>query len=185
MHLVETPSSGREDPSQQVVGHVTCTNDVRFSTEKAMKHQGRYIQWLAPAASVLNSKWAKSFSASALASAATLPEGGWWPQEKLMAAGLAADPYCKACQDFVPDSKDGAHWHRMRERAAHGDAFCSRCPIVADAIGKRPSQGPLVRRRHPVTPRSARRRLGTTSAQWDQCQVRAQLHTGTPPHTVP
>ena len=65
--------------------------------EKYYNVDGRCIPWFEPAAAVLNSRWAKTQPAQAVASVSALVEGGWWPQDRLFQHNLAADPICRAC----------------------------------------------------------------------------------------
>ena len=73
-------------------GHTTGTHE---SGSKSTVEEP--VPWFDPAVTVLNSKWAKTQSPAAVASAATLVEGGWWPQHRLFQKGLASHPFCKLC----------------------------------------------------------------------------------------
>ena len=55
------------------------------------------LPWFAPAASVLDSTWAKSLALAVVASPAALPEGGW-KQARMFEKGLATDPFLQTLQ---------------------------------------------------------------------------------------
>ena len=46
---------------------------------------------------------------AAAGSLRALGEGGWWSQERLHAAGMVEDPYCKACSPLAPGAADQLH----------------------------------------------------------------------------
>ena len=83
---------------------------------------GRLVPWFDPAAAVLSSKSARSMAPAAVASVSCLPEGGWWTQARLFAAGLATNPFCQLCQ-----KAEGTLRHRLFQcphRKQHMDAEC-------------------------------------------------------------
>ena len=94
------------------------------SNDKFVRYNGKLVPWLEPIAQLLNSKWAKTQPPAAIASAASLAEGGWWPQARLFEEGLAADPICRACL-VAP----GTLLHRLlhcHERTSFMEAHCPR-----------------------------------------------------------
>ena len=69
---------------------------------------GKPTPWYELARSVIKSRWAKSLEPKVTASVASIPEGGRWTQDRLYAAGLADDPFCKSCLESL-----GTLAHRM------------------------------------------------------------------------
>ena len=100
--------------------------------------QGHPIPWFQPAASVINSKWAKGISPAAIASAASLPEGGWWTQARLAARGLASHPFCTKCQGMV-----GTLSHRMFRCSARKEQIESHCPKWLQESANQEPDNPL------------------------------------------
>ena len=101
------------------------------AAEHSSKSDGQYatrgtklLPWFEPAASVLNSAWAKTLAPAVVASTAALPEGGWWSQEKLFAKGLAADPFCRLCKTAV-----GSLRHRLFFCPFRREAMEAECPL--------------------------------------------------------
>ena len=100
----------RASPESQGSGHTPCSRTIE-SCRQPMVYREKLVPWFAPIASVVGSKWSRSQSPAAVASASALAEGGWWPQERLAAEGLAADPFCRACLSDT-SSTVGSLWHR-------------------------------------------------------------------------
>ena len=86
------------------------------------------VPWFAPIAAVIGSRWADKQPLAAVASASALAEGGWWPQERLAEAGLAADPFCRACPSDDRPSVIGSLWHRTSCCAGTKDTVAEKCP---------------------------------------------------------
>ena len=114
-----------------------------------MMHRGKLVPWFEPITQALNSVWARRQPPAAISSAAALAEGGWWPQAKLFAHGLVADPICRAC-----GLQPGTLLHRLgpcRARAALAEDHCPAWlvktatqmphdPLFADGFPLRPKQ---------------------------------------------
>ena len=116
-----------------------------------LRHNGSLVPWFSPIASVLNSSWAALRSPSAVASAAALPEGGWWTQEQLAAKDLAADPYCRAC---ITDTSSvvGSLWHRVCDCAGRDSAVSDRCPRKLRELARNNPLEPLFADGVPLQP---------------------------------
>ena len=120
------------------------------SDDRYVKHHGRCIPWFEPAAAVLNSKWAKEQSLEAVAFVGAALEGGWWPQERLFEANLAADPFCRACCTHV-----GTFFHRCMECTARREQREAHCPESLQVAARTNSHDPLYSQgvpRRPVCP---------------------------------
>ena len=168
--------------AQPECGQTCGRSDVLFPPEGAMVHEGRFVPWFAPIASVLHSKWALAFSPSVRASAAALAEGGWWTQQRLFDVGLAADPYCRACCQLEHESKVGSLWHRLCECKARVCDVVSnlprwlrdlayarpRDPLFAEGVPLRPVfPGAPLQIRVPVGPCLAEGRIAVGQAYTD------------------
>ena len=120
------------------------------SDDRYVKQNGRCIPWFEPAAAVLNSKWAKEQAPEAVASVGAALEGGWWPQERLFQANLAADPFCRACCTHV-----GTFFHRCMECSARKEQREAFCPESLQVAARTNSHDPLYAQgvpRRPVCP---------------------------------
>ena len=108
---------------------------------------GQLIPWFEPAASVINAKRAKELAPSVVASVASIPEGGWWTQASLHAAGLATDPFCRLCHHAVGDLPHRLFWCEHRTATME-----SKCPqSLIDWAAKEPDN-PLVSIGVPIRP---------------------------------
>ena len=90
---------------------------------KYAEHKGKAVPWFEPAASVVNSTQCKAMAPSAVASVASIPEGGWWTQSKLFQVGIAEDPFCRLC-----GAAEGTLHHRMFNCPTRKEAMESECP---------------------------------------------------------
>ena len=106
--------------------------------DRYVKVDEKCIPWFEPAAAVLNSKWAREQSPEAVASVGAVLEGGWWPQERLFTANLAADPYCRACCTYV-----GTFLHRCLECPARRKLRDAACPEALQTAARLSSHDPL------------------------------------------
>ena len=154
----------REVPTSSTGGHVVGRREgTGDHPHKHARHKGRPVPWFDPAASVLNAKWAKSQPPAAIASAASLPEGGWWPQACLFNVGLAEDPICRAC-----GAATGDLYHRMFGCSCRREKRESDCPEwlaqqAADLKFCDPlfSRGVPLRPERPPTPPESQRLVGS------------------------
>ena len=80
-------------PENPACGH---TAELQTDAPKYHLHRGKLVPWLDPLIQLMNSRWAKSQPAAAIASASALAEGGWWTQARLFQDGLVADDICRA-----------------------------------------------------------------------------------------
>ena len=95
---------------------------------KPLLHDGKLVPWYEPIASVVGSRWAAGHTPVAMASAGALAEGGWWTQERLAEANLAANPYCRACLADERPSELGSLWHRTSNCAGTKPGVLEKCP---------------------------------------------------------
>ena len=124
-------------------GRKAVESDVRYCMVG-----GQPIPWFQPAASVINSKWAKGIPPAAIASAATLPEGGWWTQAKLAACGLASHPFCTLCHNVV-----GTLSHRMFRCPRRREQIANQCPKSLVEHARAEPDNPLFRIGVPARPK--------------------------------
>ena len=135
-------------PQQGGLGNLAGGYAERKAEESEIRYclvRGQPIPWFQPAASVINSKWAKRISPSAIASVATLPEGGWWTQARLAACGLAEHPFCTLCHNAV-----GTLAHRLFRLQAQGADSKPMPEIFARICEDGPGQ-PAIPHRRPRT----------------------------------
>ena len=132
-------------PQQSVGGHAAGSE--ASPQDRHVVHHGRLIPWFQPAASVINSKWAKERAPSAIASAASLPEGGWWTQSRLFAEGLATDPFCKLCHGAIGDLR-----HRMFLCPKRKERIEEQCPAWLLKAAEKESDNPLFTMGVPARP---------------------------------
>ncbi len=113
-------------------GEEAMGTDERYRRGMQLWRRGRYrhvddrpIPWFAPAAMyVACGASPRRKLTAAKASVAAMVEGGWWPQARLHAAGLAGSAVCKRCRKAV-----GTLYHRLAdcsqdEAAEHRRACC-------------------------------------------------------------
>ena len=115
---------------------------IRYAT-----HDGKRVPWFESAAAVIGSKWASDTSAAAIASASSLPEGGWWTQARLFAKGLAADPVCRLCNEGV-----GGLAHRMFGCPRKRDMVDLNCPKFLAKAAYTEADNPLFTSGVPLRP---------------------------------
>ena len=120
-------------PSQGVGGNAAPCKARSYTV-----HRGKPAPWYEPAASVINGKWARDIAPSAIASAATLPEGGWWTQKKLFEAGLADDSTCKLCND-----EEGTLQHRLFHCKRRKQLIEAQCPAWLERCAHEEESNPL------------------------------------------
>ena len=105
---------------------------------------GKLVPWLKPAVDAIKNMSKGTVSEACVSSFASLIEGGWWTQARLNHAGLASDPFCRAC-----GVEAGTIWHRITcNLRRKGDQCYSR---VLD-IGKQRWWDPLFSRGVPAWP---------------------------------
>ena len=111
-------------------GHTSATEDGSIAGNLTQSEEGsllvrndKPVPWFEPARSVINSSWARKLEPNVTASVASIPEGGWWTQTKLCAAGLTEDPLCQACKAAV-----GSLPHRMFQCVRHAELVDKFCP---------------------------------------------------------
>ena len=114
-----------------------------------MTHRGKPVPWYEPAASVINGRWARDIAPSALASAATLPEGGWWTQKKLFLAGLAEDLTCKLC-----NAEEGTLRHRLFHCQRRKQLMKAQCPEWIERCAQEEVSNPLFTCGVPLRPQA-------------------------------
>ena len=115
-----------------------------------MKHaqlEGQLIPWFDPAASVVNSSWARILTPAVVASIASIPEGGWWTQEKLYNAGLALDPFCRLCKHAL-----GSLRHRLFRCPSRRQLIAAGCPSSLRSKAIEESDNPLFNLAVPLRP---------------------------------
>ena len=125
-------------------GHIVLKES---SEERYVRYGGKLVPWFEPITQLLNSKWASMQSPAAIASASSLAEGGWWPQDRLFESGLAADPWCRAC-----GVKRGTLLHRLASCSARAELVEEQCPKwLARAASEMPAD-PLFSEGIPLRP---------------------------------
>ena len=137
-------------PQAEGPGNLAGGYAARKAAESEIRYclvHGQPIPWFQPAASVINSKWAKTISPAAMASAATLPEGGWWTQAKLAACGLAEHPFCALCHNAV-----GTLSHRMFRCPSRKEQIDKQCPNSLRESARMEPDNPLFRIGVPARP---------------------------------
>ena len=108
---------------------------------------GQLIPWFEPAASVINAKRVTEMAPSVVASVASMPEGGWWTQASLHAAGLASDPFCRLCHHAVGDLPHRLFWCEHRNNTME-----SKCPQSLEEWAAKEPDNPLFSIGVPIRP---------------------------------
>ena len=147
-------------PADRVGGYAARCHAADGTTYE--QYNGNVVPWFEPAASVVNSVKCRAMAPSAVASVASIPEGGWWTQAKLFQVGLAEDPFCRLC-----GTAEGTLHHRLFRCPARRQAMESKCPdnLLQKAVEE--SEDPLYtigvprRPKCPPPPQAAEAWVGT------------------------
>ena len=137
-------------PQQGGLGNLAGGYAERKAEESEIRSclvSGQPIPWFQPSASVINSKWANRISPSAIASVATLPEGGWWTQARLAACGLPEHPFCTLCHNAV-----GTLAHRLFRCPRRKEQIANQCPKSLQESARMDPDNPLYRIGVPARP---------------------------------
>ena len=147
----EPLSPSERGPSSHTSGYTVCQSRSTKLCSQPLRHRGLLVPWFTPIASVINSQWASLRPPSAVASAAAVPEGGWWTQEQLAEKGLAADPFCRACLTDTSSTGDSL-WHRTCACPGRDPAVSDMCPPNLRKLALSNPSDPLFADGVPVQP---------------------------------